>query len=144
MDIVIATMHHNGMGRLDYARVLVEMDVDKEFKKIIKVQYTDSENKVKGTKRVNVTYDWKPTACTHCKVFDHDFKGCKKRPRTLEEEEVTIRKEKEHKNRKRDVANDYGVHSRWRNTSNVHNNNNDKGKQNEMRSEQSNEGLFRN
>nr|GEU53086.1 zinc knuckle CX2CX4HX4C [Tanacetum cinerariifolium] len=29
MDIVIATICHNGMGRLDYARVLVKMDADK-------------------------------------------------------------------------------------------------------------------
>ncbi|GJS54034.1 hypothetical protein Tco_0627396 [Tanacetum coccineum] len=34
MDINTVTMCHNGIGGLDYARVLVEMDVDKEFKKV--------------------------------------------------------------------------------------------------------------
>ncbi|GJS50284.1 zinc knuckle CX2CX4HX4C containing protein [Tanacetum coccineum] len=31
MDIMIATMCHNGIGNLEYARVLVEMEAEKEF-----------------------------------------------------------------------------------------------------------------
>nr|GEY86599.1 zinc knuckle CX2CX4HX4C [Tanacetum cinerariifolium] len=45
MDTSTATLCHNGMGRFDYARVLLEMDADREFKKVIEVQYKDSENK---------------------------------------------------------------------------------------------------
>ncbi|GKD94408.1 hypothetical protein Tco_1374245, partial [Tanacetum coccineum] len=41
MDTMTANMCHNGMGRLDFARVLVEMDADKEFKQTIEVQYRD-------------------------------------------------------------------------------------------------------
>ncbi|GJT59819.1 RNA-directed DNA polymerase, eukaryota, reverse transcriptase zinc-binding domain protein [Tanacetum coccineum] len=109
MDTTTATMCHNGMGRLDYARVLVEMDGDKEFKKVIELQYKDSENKVKGTKRVNVSYDWKPNACTYCKVFVHKFKGCTIRPKTLEEEEAVKRKEEELHNPKNDNMDNFGV-----------------------------------
>nr|GEV37364.1 RNA-directed DNA polymerase, eukaryota, reverse transcriptase zinc-binding domain protein [Tanacetum cinerariifolium] len=80
-----ANMCHNGIGRMDFAIVLVEMDDGKEFKKEIEVQYRDGENKIKGIKKVNATYDWKPIVCTHCKVFGHDFNGCKKRTKTQEE-----------------------------------------------------------
>ncbi|GKD59612.1 hypothetical protein Tco_1297121 [Tanacetum coccineum] len=85
MDNMIVSMCHNGIGMMDFARVLVEMDVGKDFKKEIKVQYKDGENKIKGIKKVNVTYDWKPAVCTHCKVFGHDYNGCKKRTKTQEE-----------------------------------------------------------
>ncbi|GJY16874.1 RNA-directed DNA polymerase, eukaryota, reverse transcriptase zinc-binding domain protein [Tanacetum coccineum] len=108
MDTATATMCHNGMGRLDYAKVLVEMDIEKEFKKVIEVQYRDGENKVKGTKIVNVSYDWKPNACTHCKVFGHDFKDCTKRPKTTEEEEEIKKKEEESKNQEKMVQMDLG------------------------------------
>ncbi|GKB40422.1 hypothetical protein Tco_0885364 [Tanacetum coccineum] len=75
MDTMTASMCYSGLGRLDFARVLVEMDAGKEFKKEIEVQYRDGENKIKGIKKVSVTYDWKPDACTHCKVFRHDYQG---------------------------------------------------------------------
>ncbi|GJT58679.1 RNA-directed DNA polymerase, eukaryota, reverse transcriptase zinc-binding domain protein [Tanacetum coccineum] len=88
MDNMIASMCHNGIGMMDFARVLVEMDVGKDFKKEIKVQYKDGENKIKGIKKVNVTYDWKPAVCTHCKVFGHDYNGCKKRTKTQEEIDI--------------------------------------------------------
>ncbi|GJY86838.1 RNA-directed DNA polymerase, eukaryota, reverse transcriptase zinc-binding domain protein [Tanacetum coccineum] len=95
MDNMIANMCHNGLGRLDFARVLVEMDADIEFKKTIEVQYRDNSNKVKGTKMVNVTYDWKPAVCTHCKVFGHNSIGCLKRPGIVEEDELAKIKEEE-------------------------------------------------
>ncbi|GJT78502.1 RNA-directed DNA polymerase, eukaryota, reverse transcriptase zinc-binding domain protein [Tanacetum coccineum] len=47
MDTMTANMCHNVMGRLDFARVLVEMDADKEFKQTIEVQYRDNNNKEK-------------------------------------------------------------------------------------------------
>ncbi|GJZ07587.1 RNA-directed DNA polymerase, eukaryota, reverse transcriptase zinc-binding domain protein [Tanacetum coccineum] len=95
MDNMTVDMCHNGLGRLDFARVLVEMDAYIEFKKTIEVQYRDNSNKVKGTKMVNVTYDWKPAVCTHCKVFGHNFNGCLKSPRTIEEDELAKIKEEE-------------------------------------------------
>ncbi|GJY06333.1 zinc knuckle CX2CX4HX4C containing protein [Tanacetum coccineum] len=79
MDNMTANMCYTGMGRLEFARVLVEMCADKDLKSQIEVQYRDKDNKVKGTKVVKVNYDWKPTVCTHCKVFGHDISGCKKR-----------------------------------------------------------------
>ncbi|PWA47560.1 ATPase, F1/V1/A1 complex, alpha/beta subunit, Zinc knuckle CX2CX4HX4C [Artemisia annua] len=73
-----ANMCYKGVGNLEFARVLVEMDVEKEFKKFIEIQYRDVCNNIKGSKKVQVVYNWQPPICSHCKVFGHDVKQCKK------------------------------------------------------------------
>ena len=76
MDNMTASMCFGGTGNLDYARVFVEMVADKEIKNEVEVQYRDQEKNVKGTKKINVLYDWKPLRCSHCKVFGHDMEHC--------------------------------------------------------------------
>ncbi|GKA71724.1 zinc knuckle CX2CX4HX4C containing protein [Tanacetum coccineum] len=49
MDNTTAHMCQYGNGRSDYARVLIEVDAKKEIKSVIKVQYTEKEQKVRGT-----------------------------------------------------------------------------------------------
>nr|GEX81118.1 RNA-directed DNA polymerase, eukaryota, reverse transcriptase zinc-binding domain protein [Tanacetum cinerariifolium] len=51
MDTMTATMRHTGNGNVDYARVLTEMDSEKEFKNEIETQYRDNKNIVKGVKK---------------------------------------------------------------------------------------------
>nr|GEX17593.1 RNA-directed DNA polymerase, eukaryota, reverse transcriptase zinc-binding domain protein [Tanacetum cinerariifolium] len=60
MDNMAVRRCRFGEGRLDYARVLVEFDVTKGCKDKIEIQYRDENNNVKGSKQVNVKYDWKP------------------------------------------------------------------------------------
>ena len=57
VDPRTAAMRHSGIGSLDFARVLIEMNAEKEFKYEIEIQYMDKENKVKGTKKIQVAYD---------------------------------------------------------------------------------------
>ncbi|GKB79501.1 ATPase, F1/V1/A1 complex, alpha/beta subunit [Tanacetum coccineum] len=78
MDSNTANLCHKGIGNFDFARVLVEMNAYKEFKKEIVIQYRDKNNNVKGNKTVKVAYDWKPPSCDHCKVFGHVTTLCKK------------------------------------------------------------------
>ncbi|GKF02069.1 zinc knuckle CX2CX4HX4C containing protein, partial [Tanacetum coccineum] len=66
MDTITANMCHTGNGRFEFARVLIEMDAGKVFKTEIEVQYRDNENMVKGVKKVQVLYDWKPPVCSKC------------------------------------------------------------------------------
>ncbi|GKE81034.1 RNA-directed DNA polymerase, eukaryota, reverse transcriptase zinc-binding domain protein, partial [Tanacetum coccineum] len=87
MDSMIAYVCKNGVGRTEFARVLVEVDANKGFKEAIELQYRDKQHKVKGTKTVKVVYDWKPFICSHCVVFGHDHTSCKVRTKT--EEEIT-------------------------------------------------------
>ncbi|PWA95356.1 hypothetical protein CTI12_AA050890 [Artemisia annua] len=66
MDFMTAKMCQLGVGRSDYARVLVELNAN-------------------GIKEIKVVYDWKPECCNHCKVFGHCVEKCSIRPRTDEE-----------------------------------------------------------
>nr|GEZ94761.1 hypothetical protein [Tanacetum cinerariifolium] len=60
MDSKTASMCSNGMGRFEYARVLVEIDAKKEFKEEIELQYRGKDGSVRGYKKVQVEYCWKP------------------------------------------------------------------------------------
>ncbi|PWA45862.1 hypothetical protein CTI12_AA513870 [Artemisia annua] len=62
------------VGRLGYARVLVEVDAKRGLQ--IEIQYCDKSNKTIAVKTVKVEYDWKPPMCTKCHVFGHSTKKC--------------------------------------------------------------------
>nr|GEW56732.1 zinc knuckle CX2CX4HX4C [Tanacetum cinerariifolium] len=79
MDTMTANMCQKGVGNFKYARVLVEVDVEKEIKREIKIQYRGQNNNIKGSKKLKVVYDWKPPVCTKCKVFGHEDRHCMKR-----------------------------------------------------------------
>nr|GEY69966.1 RNA-directed DNA polymerase, eukaryota, reverse transcriptase zinc-binding domain protein [Tanacetum cinerariifolium] len=51
MDSMTTAMCHKGTGNISYARVLVEMDLEKELKNEIKIQYVDKCKNVKGNKK---------------------------------------------------------------------------------------------
>ncbi|GJV25886.1 RNA-directed DNA polymerase, eukaryota, reverse transcriptase zinc-binding domain protein [Tanacetum coccineum] len=51
MDSMTAIMCSNGMGRFEYARVLVEIDDKKEFKEEIELQYRGKDGSVRGYKK---------------------------------------------------------------------------------------------
>ncbi|GJZ17124.1 RNA-directed DNA polymerase, eukaryota, reverse transcriptase zinc-binding domain protein [Tanacetum coccineum] len=68
-----------GEGRMDFARVLMEFDVNKGLNEDIEIQYRDKNNNVKGSKHVKVKYAWKPESCSHCNVWSQSFKLWKER-----------------------------------------------------------------
>nr|GEZ68719.1 hypothetical protein [Tanacetum cinerariifolium] len=104
MDSMTAIMCSNGMGRFEYARVLVEIDAKKEVKEEIELQYRGKDGSVRGYKKVQVEYCWKPPVCTLCYVFGHDLLHCKKRERT-EEALVEIKQQ----NNLKEVSNKFSV-----------------------------------
>ncbi|GJU60171.1 RNA-directed DNA polymerase, eukaryota, reverse transcriptase zinc-binding domain protein [Tanacetum coccineum] len=77
MDQMTSDMCKEGSGRLGYARVLIEVDAEKEYLEKIEINYVDSMKRVKMTKWVKVEYSWKPDRCNHCKVFGHNVRHCK-------------------------------------------------------------------
>ncbi|GJY05164.1 RNA-directed DNA polymerase, eukaryota, reverse transcriptase zinc-binding domain protein [Tanacetum coccineum] len=90
MDEMTARMCQFGKGRIGYARVLVEVNAGKEFKKFIKIKYRDKQGEIIRTKKVKVEYSWRPDTCKHCRVFGHTFYQCSKRPRSEEEKRQDI------------------------------------------------------
>ncbi|PWA78413.1 hypothetical protein CTI12_AA216660 [Artemisia annua] len=73
-----------GVGRLGYARVLVEEDASKGLSDSIEVLYKSKVDGHQFMKKVQVVYDWEPPVCSHCKVFGHSYEACLKRVRTEE------------------------------------------------------------
>ncbi|GJT98725.1 hypothetical protein Tco_1094243 [Tanacetum coccineum] len=56
MDSMAANMCKQGFGKIDYARVLVEIDASKGFRDVIELMYKDKLNNCKGVKKVKVEY----------------------------------------------------------------------------------------
>nr|GEU61976.1 hypothetical protein [Tanacetum cinerariifolium] len=95
MDKITAQKCKDVKGRVEYARVLVEFDVDKGFKEEICIQYMSKDNVIRGTKKVKVEYVWKPHICSQCKVFGHRDEKCSKFKRMSEGNEQDKMKNKE-------------------------------------------------
>ncbi|GJS30413.1 RNA-directed DNA polymerase, eukaryota, reverse transcriptase zinc-binding domain protein [Tanacetum coccineum] len=85
IDSMTTYVCKSGMGRTEFARVLVEIEAIKGLKDEIELQYRDKNQVVKRTKKVKVEYDWKPPVCSYFNVFGHSFEKCSKRTRTMEE-----------------------------------------------------------
>ncbi|GKB96212.1 RNA-directed DNA polymerase, eukaryota, reverse transcriptase zinc-binding domain protein [Tanacetum coccineum] len=78
MDEITTKMCVTRVGRIGFARVLVEIDAEKGIKDKIEIMYK-SKNISVGTKKiVDVEYYWIPSIYSHYKVFGHTDKFCKK------------------------------------------------------------------
>ncbi|KAJ0555221.1 putative transcription factor interactor and regulator CCHC(Zn) family [Helianthus annuus] len=85
LDRVTQARVVNKTGKLGYARMLVNAKVELNLPSEVEVEYP-SENKGEvHIGKLNISCQWKPAVCKHCKVFGHSFMLCKKRPKTDEE-----------------------------------------------------------
>ncbi|GJX81716.1 RNA-directed DNA polymerase, eukaryota, reverse transcriptase zinc-binding domain protein [Tanacetum coccineum] len=120
MDNTTAHMCQYGSRRSDFARVLIEIDAKKEMKDVIKIQYTDKERKVRGTKEVKIGYDWKPLMCSYCKVFGHNHDKYTVRPRTVEEIAAKKRDEENMQKERMERGNDEFTQVQYRRNKSMH------------------------
>ncbi|PWA80419.1 hypothetical protein CTI12_AA196540 [Artemisia annua] len=72
-------------GKLDFARVLVEVNANEDLPNILEIEYPPLGNRPARVGKLDVKYQWKPPLCTHCKTFGHSTLACKIRPRSVEE-----------------------------------------------------------
>ncbi|GJT77733.1 RNA-directed DNA polymerase, eukaryota, reverse transcriptase zinc-binding domain protein [Tanacetum coccineum] len=72
-------------GKLDFARVLVEVNAEEELPHVLEIAYPAIGNRPAGVGKLDVKYQWQPPLCTHCKSFGHSTVACKVRPRTESE-----------------------------------------------------------
>ncbi|GJY28292.1 hypothetical protein Tco_0404059 [Tanacetum coccineum] len=72
-------------GKLDFARVLVEVSADDDLPSLLEIFYPPIGNRPAKVGVLDVKYQWKPPLCTHCKTFGHSTLSCQVRPRTEEE-----------------------------------------------------------
>ncbi|PWA67234.1 hypothetical protein CTI12_AA318980 [Artemisia annua] len=73
-------------GKLDFARVLVEVSASEDLPNVLEIEYPPMGNRPAKIGKLDVKYQWKPPLCTHCKTFGHTTLSCKIRPRTKDEE----------------------------------------------------------
>ncbi|GJZ02307.1 RNA-directed DNA polymerase, eukaryota, reverse transcriptase zinc-binding domain protein [Tanacetum coccineum] len=76
MDKTTTRLCKEGTGNFGYARVLVEINAEKEFKEMIEICYKSKNLLNLCSKFVKVEYSWKPPKCIHCKVFGHTDGMC--------------------------------------------------------------------
>ncbi|GKB51609.1 RNA-directed DNA polymerase, eukaryota, reverse transcriptase zinc-binding domain protein [Tanacetum coccineum] len=72
-------------GKLDFARVLVEVSANDDLPSSLEISYPPIGNRPAKVGVLDVKYQWKPPLCTHCKTFGHSMLSCKVRPRIEEE-----------------------------------------------------------
>ncbi|KAF8395677.1 hypothetical protein HHK36_019627 [Tetracentron sinense] len=76
-------------GRLNYAKMFVEVDDSKELSNEIRVSINGQDEI-----RLDLQFDCKPARCNGCRVFRHDDKAChKRRPLELVEGEAEVDRE---------------------------------------------------
>nr|GEX83136.1 ribonuclease H-like domain-containing protein [Tanacetum cinerariifolium]GEX84906.1 ribonuclease H-like domain-containing protein [Tanacetum cinerariifolium] len=83
------------------AKIVNNISLDNKLN-LIPTEVNDDGIEVEGVvtsnKSVNVSYDWAPPMCTYCKVFGHNDKNYKSKPRTVDEfieEEINELKQKQ-------------------------------------------------
>ncbi|GJT90711.1 zinc finger, CCHC-type containing protein [Tanacetum coccineum] len=67
------------MGRISFARALIEISSDRELKEelVVVIHVLDETGYTKET--IIVEYEWKPPHCVDCKNFGHSHEHCRKR-----------------------------------------------------------------
>ncbi|GJW64410.1 reverse transcriptase domain-containing protein [Tanacetum coccineum] len=67
------------MGRISFARALIEISSDRELKEelVVVIHVLDGTGYTKET--IIVEYEWKPPHCVDCKNFGHSHEHCRKR-----------------------------------------------------------------
>ncbi|GJR14147.1 RNA-directed DNA polymerase, eukaryota, reverse transcriptase zinc-binding domain protein [Tanacetum coccineum] len=100
MDQTTTEMCNKGVGRIGYARVLVEVSAKNQWKNKVEICYKNAKKETCLTKFVNVLYDWVPPKCEFCKVFGHTHANCSLRPKSEEEKQKIINEKSNQENRK--------------------------------------------
>lgn len=81
------------MGRARFARVLIEVSAEKSLPDEIIGLVPTSDGSPKKEVPIRAVYNWKPTRCSHCKVFGHTFGSCGVRPLSDDEKIAKLKKD---------------------------------------------------
>ncbi|PWA78481.1 hypothetical protein CTI12_AA215700 [Artemisia annua] len=79
-------------GKLDFARVLVEVSASEVLPTSLEIEYPVIGNRPARVGKLDVKYQWKPPQCTFCSTFGHSTVSCKLRPRTDDENAANVLK----------------------------------------------------
>ncbi|XP_035840393.1 uncharacterized protein LOC118487561 [Helianthus annuus] len=92
LDTYTTSMCLDSWGRSSFARALVEISADNEFKEEIVIAVPDLEGDGFVKEKVYVEYEWSPHRCSFCKVFGHNDGACPRQIRQVTKAPATIQK----------------------------------------------------
>nr|GEW66201.1 hypothetical protein [Tanacetum cinerariifolium] len=72
-------------GKMDFARVLVEVSSEDDLPNVLEIEYPPLGNRPSRIGKLELKYKWRPPLCTHCKTFGHPTLSCKIRTRSDDE-----------------------------------------------------------
>lgn len=78
LDAYTAAMCSESWGRSSYARTMIEVSADQEFKEEISMAIPNLEEEEYYKAIMEVEYEFKPTRCETCCVFGHSIMKCPK------------------------------------------------------------------
>ncbi|GKE20594.1 hypothetical protein Tco_1432106 [Tanacetum coccineum] len=79
LDAFTSSMCSEPWGRMGYARALIEISVESELKKEVKIDVPIVEGEGHTIEQMGVEYEWRSPRCPECLVFGHDHESCLKR-----------------------------------------------------------------
>ena len=79
LDSYTSDMCNEAWGRSSYARALIEISAEHDFKEVLTMAIPELDEGKYVTETIRVEYEWIPPRCAHCHVFGHDSEGCPKR-----------------------------------------------------------------
>ncbi|GJX46348.1 RNA-directed DNA polymerase, eukaryota, reverse transcriptase zinc-binding domain protein [Tanacetum coccineum] len=118
IDKMTADMCKEGLGRLGYVRVLVEVDARKEYVDKVEIDYVDNQMNVKRTKWVRARYSCKPERCIHCRVFGHGINSCRSKLKKVNDDDKGANKQIIRGNNNEEFVEVKNRRNKWRNNNN--------------------------
>ncbi|XP_021996262.1 uncharacterized protein LOC110893463 [Helianthus annuus] len=80
LDSFTTSMCMDAWGRSSYARALIEISADKDFREEITMAILEPEGEGFIKETMYVEYEWSPHRCATCCVFGHSSESCLKQP----------------------------------------------------------------
>ncbi|XP_035837262.1 uncharacterized protein LOC118485117 [Helianthus annuus] len=93
LDTYTSSMCMDSWGRSSYARALLEISADNDFKDEIVVAIPNLEGEGFCKQKLYVEYEWSPHRCAHCKVFGHSDDTCPRQIRRAPKEPMKSQKQ---------------------------------------------------
>ncbi|GJY92278.1 retrovirus-related pol polyprotein from transposon TNT 1-94 [Tanacetum coccineum] len=79
LDAFTSLMREDLWGRINFARALVEIDVDSVLKNEVSIAIPLEDGSGHTWEVIRVEYEWMPPHCSKCKIFGHTNEKCLKR-----------------------------------------------------------------
>ncbi|GKA13223.1 cysteine-rich receptor-like protein kinase, partial [Tanacetum coccineum] len=84
LDAYTSSMCEDPWGRINFARVLVEINADYVLKHEVSMAIPLEDGSGHTREVIKVEYEWKPPHCVDCKIFGHTNEKCPKRAINLD------------------------------------------------------------